>query len=123
MPPRDFDHALLTVNGWLGRTVRLLVVVRDGAPESAQPPVGPAEGWHVVLAYEGELERPPVANDFERQLAIGTYALGDRPLKLLLDGLPCDHVELIGDEHGPDRVAFHLATGGVAVVLHALSDS
>src|SRR5215207_10572422 len=94
----DLDKALLALNGWLGRRVRLLVLIRHGAPPAAAPPSGAAAGWHLVLGHEGPLGRPRnLTTDLDRQVTIGTYELGDPLPTLLLGGMPCERV-LVSDD-------------------------
>jgi len=63
----------------------------------------------VALGVEDRLGRAATATDMERQLNLGAYVLGDdRPQKLLLDGLPHDHVMAYGGAEEPDRLAFGL---------------
>jgi hypothetical protein len=121
----NLDDALLLVNGWLGRRVRLVIQLRDGAPADAMPPSGPAAGWHVLLIHEASLGRPPAESDLERQLSLGTYQFGLDPiLKLMLEGLPFDRIVALGD-HGqpPHRVDFYLKGSSVILLLELLADS
>jgi hypothetical protein len=105
----DLDSALLLLNGWLGRPVQLLVLIRNGAPPGELPPSQPSPGWHVVLGRKARLGRPKLeATDLERQLTVGTYELGDEPLKLLFGDLPCQRVLALGKDDQPDRLAFYL---------------
>jgi hypothetical protein len=71
----DLDSALLLLNGWLGRPLQLLVLIRNGAPPGELPPSQPSPGWHVVLGRKARLGRPKLAEatDPERQLTVGTY--------------------------------------------------
>jgi hypothetical protein len=106
----DLDSALLLLNGWLGRPVLLLVLIRNGAPPGELPPSQPSPGWHVVLGRKARLGRPKLAEatDLERQLTVGTYELGDGPLKLLFGDLPYQRVLALGKDDQPDRLAFYL---------------
>ncbi|MDX6677082.1 MAG: hypothetical protein QOE31_1134 [Solirubrobacteraceae bacterium] len=71
----------------------------------------------MLVVYEGVLGRPPVVSDMERQLAVGTYQLGNGPLlKVLLDGLPCDKAVSVED----DRLAFYLRGSAAVVVFNVL---
>jgi hypothetical protein len=105
----DLDNALL-LNGWLGRPVQLLVLIRNGAPPGELPPSQPSPGWHVLLGRKARLGRPKLgeATDLERQLTVGTYELGDGPLKLLFGDLPYQRVLALGKDDQPDRLAFYL---------------
>jgi hypothetical protein len=121
----ELNQALLLLNGWLGRRVRLLVLIRQSAPPEEVPPSGPAMGWHALLSLVGTLDRPPPpGTDVERQLTIGTYQMGDGDLltKLLLDDLPCDRVTGIGDEERPNRIDFYLVSTAV-LSIELLGDS
>ncbi len=51
----DLDEALLLLNGWLGRPVQLLVLIRNGAPPDELPPSQPSPGWHVLLGRKARL--------------------------------------------------------------------
>jgi hypothetical protein len=106
----DLDSALLLLNGWLGRPLQLLVLIRNGAPPGELPPSQPSPGWHVVLGRKARLGRPKLAEatDLERQLTVGTYELGDGPLKLLFGDLPYQRVLALGKDDQPDRLAFYL---------------
>ena len=114
--PVGLDDALMLLNDWLGRTVRLLVEIPLGAWDEL-PPSGPAPGWHIMLLHEGELRRPDIPEeDLARQQTIGTYALGNA--KLLLDGMPCRRVVAVSEgEQRPHRLAFYLPGSGSTVVL------
>jgi hypothetical protein len=113
----DLDNALL-LNGWLGRPVQLLVLIRNGAPPGELPPSQPSPGWHVLLGRKARLGRPKLgeATDLERQLTVGTYELGDGPLKLLFGDLPYQRVLALGKDDQPDRLAFYLPGSTVVPV-------
>jgi hypothetical protein len=78
-----------------------------------------------VLGREAELGRPNTTSlgeehaDWLRQLNIGTYELGDGPLKLLFDGLPCERVL----SFGRGRLALYLPGGAVVLQLELVSDA
>jgi hypothetical protein len=60
--------------------------------------------------------------DWLRQLNVGTYELGDGPLKLLLGELPCERVLALGEEdQPPHRLAFYLPGSRMVLLLEALS--
>jgi len=114
--------ALLVLNDWLDRRVRLLVLVRNGAPRSALPPSGPAQGWHVLLGREGVLSRPRAETDWERELAVGTYELGND--KLMLAGLPCEQIMVLDDQERPaSGLAFYLPAFSAVLLLQRLAVS
>jgi hypothetical protein len=122
----DLDEALLLLNDWLGQSVRLQVLIRLGAPDQF-PPSGPATGWHVLLGREAQLRRPDLSTargaeaDMARQLTVGTYELGDGPLKLLLGDLPCERLLALGEEgQPPHRLAFYLPGSAVVLLLEQL---
>jgi hypothetical protein len=105
----DLDNALLLLNGWLGRPVQLLVLIRNGAPPGELPPSQPSPRWHAVLGGKARVGRPKLAEatDLERQLTVETYELGDGPLKLLFGDLPYQRVLALGKDDQPDRLAFY----------------
>jgi hypothetical protein len=113
----SLDEALMILNDWLGRAVRLLLLIDlGGSKEGEPPPPGRAKGWHVVLRREGELRRPDVGGeagpkaDIRRQLTIGTYETGGGPLEVLLEGMPCELVVAFAEEEQPpDKLAFYLS--------------
>jgi hypothetical protein len=120
------NEALLLLNDWLDQPIRLLLLIR--LEESDEPPPsGPAEGWHVVLAYEAQLH-PGGGRDREvdlvRQLNVGTYELGDGRFKLLLNDLPCEKVLALGEEgQAPHRLAFYLPGSAVVLLIEQLQSS
>lgn len=119
----DLDQALLLMNDWLGQTVRLLVLIRHGAPPDEPPPSGPSRGWHILLGREAQLGRPDPTTDWERQLSVGAYELGAGPLKLLLEDLPCERILVLAEEDQPPHgLAFYLPASTVVLRLALVRD-
>jgi len=74
-----------------------------------------------VLGREASLGHPEAATDFERQLSLGTYVLGNARMKLLLDGLPYERILALGeDSQPPHTLAFYLPGSTVVLLLERM---